>query len=86
MEFKLNGTTIKPNKGCNPDYVRKALNKLKDGELLTTSKLDEVLGVKGDTIRDSVAKDLTSNWVRVGSKWLWGSEKTIKAYLAAINE
>lgn len=86
MEFKLNGEKIIPNKGVNPEFIAKKLNQLKDGELITTPKLDELYGVSGSYVRDSAKVMLKKNCVMVGGRWLWANEKTIKAYKAALDE
>lgn len=86
MEFKINGKKVIPNKSVNPEFVRKKLNGLKEGELLTTPNLSDFLGVSGGYVRDFVAKKLPSNCFLSGGRWVWGSEKTIKAYRAVLDE
>lgn len=86
MDFKVDGKPITVNAGLNPEYITRKMNKLKDGEMFTTSKISEYLGVSGAYVRDHGAKLLNNVCVRVGGKFFWANEKTIKAYKAKLNE
>ena len=86
MDFKLNGEKIVPNNGPDSKSIKKKLDQLKDGDLYTTPLLSELTGVSGAYIRDSLSRKLTLNCYMAGGKYIWGNEKTIKAYKAALNE
>lgn len=80
MEFKLDGQKIKPTFGYDPVKIKKYLDKLPDGEMLTVGTLAGRLNVAAGHLRDNITKKIPTNFMIVSHKTFFGSEKTIKAY------
>ena len=80
MEFKLNGKKMDTYNDYNPSRYKKFLDKLPDGELLTTAELGAKTKAKNpNSMRDIVKKELPLYTAVFGHKILFGNPKTIKA-------
>lgn len=81
--FKLDGREMKRFASLyDAEKVRKFLNGLKFGELISSQQLIEKFGydqISGST-RFWLAKKLKNNCYKYQGKWVWGSEKTIKEF------
>ena len=66
MDFKVDGKAITVNAGLNPEYITRKMNKLKDGEMFTTSKIAEYLG--GGAGYDNITQSFTNPTYNVGGK------------------
>jgi hypothetical protein len=80
MEFKLNGKKMDTYSDYSPSRYKKFLDKLPDGELLTTAELGARTKAKNaNSLRDTIQRELPSYTAMLGHKILFGNPKTIKA-------
>lgn len=84
MDFKIDGKKTKPTFGYDTVKIKKFLDKLPDGELLSVSILADKLGLANGHLRDTIIKRLPDNYIMISYKYYYASEKTIKAYKAQL--
>jgi len=84
MEFKIDGKKVKPTVGYDVVRIKKILDKLPDGEMLSAVALAEKLNLAAAHLRDNIVKKLPENYIKLSHKVYYASEKTIKAYRAQL--
>ena len=81
MEFKLNGQKMEGFSDYSPARIKKYLDKLPDGELLTSVELADRLKIKSaNSMRDKIKIKLPAYYCIMATKCLWGNPKTVKAF------
>ncbi len=86
--FRLNGKEMKLSlTPSNSDAVEKFLDKMKFGDLVTSTQLSNMLniGTFNGTARHDLAKKLKDNCLLYKNQWVWGSKKTISEFKKQIN-
>lgn len=82
MEFKLDGKSVLPTAGYDSKKIKKHLDSLKDGDLLSPATLADKLNLAAGYLREVLKTKLPDYTVNVKNKTYFGSVKTIKAYKA----
>ena len=87
MDFKIDGKPMKLAVAFNKDRVRKYLDSLPDGELVSSKVIQEKFSyTQPDHVRDRIKNELPE-YTTLGKKNIryFGSKKTIKAFLKQVN-
>jgi len=80
MEFKIDGKAVLPTAGYNPKIIKKHLDGLKDGELLSPAIIAEKLNLATGYLRDTIKLNLPDYAIWVKNKIYFGNAKSVKAY------
>lgn len=82
MDFKIDGKPVQISLGYDPAKIKKYLETLKDGELLSMESLSQKLGTAANYLRNVIKDKLPDHYVMVKNKTYCGNVKTVKAYKA----
>lgn len=82
MEFKIDGKPAKVSLGYDPVKLKKHLESLKDGELLSMDNLAGKFGGAKNYLSQIIRVKLPDNHILIKNITYAGSAKTIKAYKA----
>jgi len=80
MKFKVDGKKIKPTIGYDVVKIKKFLDKLPDGELLSSNGLAEKLNLTSGHMRTFIKSKLPGYYLDLKNKIYFGNLKTIKAF------
>lgn len=82
MDFKIDGKPVQISLGYDPAKIKKYLETLKDGELLSMESLSAKFGCVQHYLRAIIKNKLPDHYVIVKNKTYCGNVKTVKAYKA----